>query len=568
MEAGGVLKFQDCMLDGDKYACTMLAHDDCAEAMGIVDVQNDLVVELADGKIKVMSITVDPNDWRKFTDEFLPKFSEWVKANRPADWARITSGVNNREVGKVQSEVCKAYIASQAGGATAPVPDILKAYQDAYNQHNADAVLALFVDNGLSFVDSGSLNTGDKGTLRKYLEYQMALGTVQTVKECTLDGDKYRCTLLVHDDCSPVLVALGIFKQNQEVQEDLVVGSKDGKMQTMEITMSPDDMLAQARAVTKITPWMEANRPDDWTKMMSGALQSGERKGVVGSLQSLHCRPEIDQQNTLGSPITAAPRAAPGNSGCSVIRCQRPDLRHERHRDGEDQQRERRADLEEVPEAVAARAVDQHTRGLERGQEGAAGRNRHHHRKPAGVQPGLRCGLECDGSTTAAAAWFDMGWVSSTVKRKKPARIQTGCALAGHAYDLAGQVVGGPGLLQRGAQGEHARDQDQSPPLHPAVGLLRRDAAGEECQQRTEQGGDGKGYDPACAKRQRSGKQHHRDAGPAAPRPLALHHAQHAERIALLQRGQLAPAALAAAARRPSAAAPPAAGRGACPRYG
>ena len=278
MEAGGVLKFQDCMLDGDKYACTMLAHDDCAEAMGIVDVQNDLVVELADGKIKVMSITVDPNDWRKFTDEFLPKFSEWVKANRPADWARITSGVNNREVGKVQSEVCKAYIASQAGGATAPVPDILKAYQDAYNQHNADAVLALFVDNGLSFVDSGSLNTGDKGTLRKYLEYQMALGTVQTVKECTLDGDKYRCTLLVHDDCSPVLVALGIFKQNQEVQEDLVVGSKDGKMQTMEITMSPDDMLAQARAVTKITPWMEANRPDDWTKMMSGAYNQANGK--------------------------------------------------------------------------------------------------------------------------------------------------------------------------------------------------------------------------------------------------------------------------------------------------
>jgi hypothetical protein len=144
------------------------------------------------------------------------------------------------------------------GAPPAAVPEILKAYEDAYNRHDADAVLALFVDQGLAYAETGIVYLTDKAKVRDYLELSFGLGSVvTTIKDCTAEGDIWRCMLLAHDDC------YGAYGINGDSHNELFVKLADGKLQKLSTTAAADEMKLYREAFPKFMAWAQTNRPDD-----------------------------------------------------------------------------------------------------------------------------------------------------------------------------------------------------------------------------------------------------------------------------------------------------------------
>ena len=130
------------------------------------------------------------------------------------------------------------------------MPDILNAYEDAYNRHDADAVLALFVDKGLTYIETGLAYLYDKAQVRDYLELSFGVGSVVTaIKDCTAEGDTWHCMLLAHDDC------YGAYGMIGDSHNELFVKLTDGKLQQLSTAAADDEMKLYYEAVPKFMAW-------------------------------------------------------------------------------------------------------------------------------------------------------------------------------------------------------------------------------------------------------------------------------------------------------------------------
>ena len=167
------------------------------------------------------------------------------------------------------------------GALPAAVPEILKAFEDAYNRQDADAVLALFVDKGLTYIDTGLVYLYDKAKVRDYLESSFGSGSVVTaIKDCTAEGDTWRCMLLAHDDCYGAYGLIG------DSHNELSVKLTDGKLQQLSTTAAADEMKLYNEAFPKFMAWAQTNRPDDW-KMLNDPKASPR---AVGEAYSRVCK--------------------------------------------------------------------------------------------------------------------------------------------------------------------------------------------------------------------------------------------------------------------------------------
>lgn len=163
--------------------------------------------------------------------------------------------------------------------AAGDVPEILLAFRDAVNGQDADRILALFVDAGLSYAEVGFASATDRSTLRDYWESQFGVGAqIREIRDCTLKEDTWSCTQAARDDC---YVVYGI----QESQSDLTVKIKDGKIQTMILTPPAEAVPLVQEKLSALFAWTQANRPDDWKIMNSGELPR-----AVGEAYSRACK--------------------------------------------------------------------------------------------------------------------------------------------------------------------------------------------------------------------------------------------------------------------------------------
>ncbi len=162
----------------------------------------------------------------------------------------------------------------------AALPDTLKAYQDAYNRHDAEGVLALFADP-LFFSDGDmSYSAGDKAKLRGYFGHAFAIGSTITIKDCTLQGDAWQCSVSSRDDCMMAFAPstatpVGVFEPHGALKANI----SGGKIQRMSLALTPSDQKIFDQELPKFLAWIRANRPDDWSKL-DGAPYTQELGGI------------------------------------------------------------------------------------------------------------------------------------------------------------------------------------------------------------------------------------------------------------------------------------------------
>ena len=132
--------------------------------------------------------------------------------------------------------------------ASAPSSDLEKlamAYQDAFNRHDADGALALFIDQGFSYFDV-EFTAHDKEALRDKLEYDFGLGATLEFPDCGPKGEALRCAELWRNDyCLKAMCGFDVWRN------EVTFKPKDGKIQFMSFTASPEDGKACGEAYPK-----------------------------------------------------------------------------------------------------------------------------------------------------------------------------------------------------------------------------------------------------------------------------------------------------------------------------
>jgi hypothetical protein len=303
---GSTLRLMDCAMSGQAAKCALVMRHNCSQAWYLKDGDNrDVELSFSAGKIQSVSITRSSPaalEDGKLLQTNWPKFTAWVEANRPDDWKKVSQPVlydlEGRALGELVSQVCKAYLDSQKPAAAvtptpAPSSDLLKlvqAYQDAYNRRDLDAVLALFVDEGLTY-SSGATSWRNKETLREHLEENaVGGGVIYEYVDCTALGTAARCTALSSSSCRQAWCGL------KALHQELTVTARDGKIATWSYTpnaATAEDNKACAEAAPKFEAWAQANRPEDFKKITQPAVH-GLKGRALGELGSQVCQAYLE----------------------------------------------------------------------------------------------------------------------------------------------------------------------------------------------------------------------------------------------------------------------------------
>ena len=158
--------------------------------------------------------------------------------------------------------------------------DLIKALEVADDQNDADAVMALFVDEGLYFKTPGWTAT-DKETLRWWFD---ALDPVQEAdnRDCQQEGETVTCTLVASGICYQ---AEGI----EVVHLPATFRFQDHKIRSMVCNYTPEEGQIVAAGAAKIDSWSAVNRPDEYRKYTNPAA-AGLTGRQWGELYAGLCR--------------------------------------------------------------------------------------------------------------------------------------------------------------------------------------------------------------------------------------------------------------------------------------
>jgi hypothetical protein len=214
----------------------------------------------------------------------------WMRANRADDLAKAEATKDGREAGAINAKLCREYgeslKATPAPATSSDLEKLAKAYQDAFNRGDVDAVLALFVDDGLSYFDWG-LTTYHKDELKEDQERSFGTGDTLEFVDCSPKGEALRCTALWRDlYCLKAWCGLDVY------HGELTLKSKAGKIQLMSFAngvVGAEDQKACDEASPKYIAWAEANRPEEWKKIRVPVAY--DLKGrPLGELESAVCK--------------------------------------------------------------------------------------------------------------------------------------------------------------------------------------------------------------------------------------------------------------------------------------
>ena len=159
--------------------------------------------------------------------------------------------------------------------------DIVKAFKDAANQDDTDAVLDLFVDEGLWFNVAHMVAT-DKEMLRWTLDFLKGLDDEDDWRDCQQEGETVTCTLVASGICYQ---AEGI----EVVHLPATFRFQDHKIRSMVCNYTPEEGQIVAAGAAKIDSWSAVNRPDEYRKYTNPAA-AGLTGRQWGELYAGLCR--------------------------------------------------------------------------------------------------------------------------------------------------------------------------------------------------------------------------------------------------------------------------------------
>ena len=149
-----------------------------------------------------------------------------------------------------------------------PTPDpigLVKAYEEAFNRHDLDAVMALFADDAATqnvwFVGSSVISKPDIS-----LQHDYSFGRNHTIQnsECSMDNDTVTCQAVTWDDCTKAAGLDGLhYKSVKYVFEDKKINKVTG-------TIVGDDYAAMGRFNSRLIYWTQANRSEELDKVIDG----------------------------------------------------------------------------------------------------------------------------------------------------------------------------------------------------------------------------------------------------------------------------------------------------------
>ena len=264
-------KANDCKMSDSTVTCEWRNVHDCFGAEGAIgagyDMGGTVVFTVKDGKISEYVLTANPdpeyNQWEE-------AFFKWLEDSYPMDIGSVVQALHtwkfDRAFGERLVKFCKEQAASlkSAAGATpmpstsAPSSDLeklAKDYRDAFNRHDADGALALFIDQGFSYFDV-EFTAHDQETLRDKLEYDFGLGATLEFPDCGPKGEALRCAELWRNEyCLKAMCGFDVW------HNEVTFKPKDGKIQFMSLTASPEDEKACGEAYPKYVAWAQPTGP-------------------------------------------------------------------------------------------------------------------------------------------------------------------------------------------------------------------------------------------------------------------------------------------------------------------
>lgn len=166
---------------------------------------------------------------------------------------------------------------------------LLRAFLDAFNRRDLAAATALLAEEGLDYFDA-SQTYRSKAEVREALETFVGYGNAAEVVSCGPDNSGVSCVVdSRNDSCIKATTGLDV------APATYFVTSKGGKIQTVRIVLLPDVKNAFDMNVPKYAAWAEANRPDEWKKIIDPAA-NGLAGQALGELDSSVCKAYLERQ--------------------------------------------------------------------------------------------------------------------------------------------------------------------------------------------------------------------------------------------------------------------------------
>lgn len=139
---------------------------------------------------------------------------------------------------------------------------IVKNYEQAYNSHDLEKIMSLYADDVIfEIVDMFKLS--GKAEIKDLTEHDIALKIRLTHENIKVKGDSVICDVTVISDR---LESLGI---KTAYYSPAIFIFKDGLIQQIKATQTPETKDAISSAVAPIIEWALENRPEKLKEMMA-----------------------------------------------------------------------------------------------------------------------------------------------------------------------------------------------------------------------------------------------------------------------------------------------------------
>ncbi|KPL17637.1 MAG: hypothetical protein AMJ92_11555 [candidate division Zixibacteria bacterium SM23_81] len=157
---------------------------------------------------------------------------------------------------------------------------IVKSYQEAYNNHDLDGVLALYAEDA-SFEIIGQVSLQGKKQVRELTEYDFVLNIHMSCDQFRTRGDSVMCQL---EETNDWLKASGI--QRARYMATFMV--RNGLIQSVRAELAPETEQAIGKILDPLIEWASQHRPELLAEMMPEKAFIYNADNAKKSLSLLH----------------------------------------------------------------------------------------------------------------------------------------------------------------------------------------------------------------------------------------------------------------------------------------
>lgn len=140
--------------------------------------------------------------------------------------------------------------------------NLVRAFQEAVNEHNVDKVMEMFTDNA-QFELVGISKYSGKKEIRNVFDYDAGVNTQLKFIDCKSEGNKVNCKFIERNDR---LSAIGIDELEYPVCTILF---RDRLIENFSAEISPEMVQYNTEVWQKFMPWFSQNYPDEYSKMIT-----------------------------------------------------------------------------------------------------------------------------------------------------------------------------------------------------------------------------------------------------------------------------------------------------------